>query len=63
MFTSIFTVIVFTFMMLVYMIPGLIAFYRGHHNALAIAMTNLVFGWSLIGWGIALIWALTNPKK
>lgn len=63
MFTSIFTVIVFTFMMLVYMIPGLIAYVRGHHNALAIAMTNLVFGWSLLGWGIALVWALTNPKK
>lgn len=63
MFTSIFTVIVFTFMMLVYMIPGLIAYHRGHHNALAIAMTNLVFGWSLIGWGIALIWSLTNPEK
>ncbi|WCZ66243.1 hypothetical protein [Yersinia phage MHG19] len=63
MFTSIFTVIVFTFMMLIYMIPGLIAFKRGHHNALAIAMTNLVFGWSMIGWGIALIWSLTNPEK
>ncbi|MFP3549766.1 superinfection immunity protein [Paraburkholderia sp. SIMBA_049] len=40
-----------------YFLPGLIASARKHRNATAIAITNLLFGWTFIGWGIALIWA------
>lgn len=43
----------------VYMIPSIIASLRKHHNAFAIFLTNLLLGWTVIGWVVALIWAFT----
>jgi len=40
-------------------LPTLIALLRGHHNAFAIFLTNLLLGWTVIGWLIALIWSTT----
>ena len=45
---------------LVYFLPAMIAMYRNHLNAAAIFMTNFLLGWTIIGWIVALIWALTN---
>ena len=42
-------------------IPGCVADDRQHHNRQAIWATTILFGWTFLGWGIALIWALTNP--
>ena len=39
-------------------LPGIIASRRNHRNALAIWLVNIFFGWTLIGWVVALIWAL-----
>ncbi|MEN0652072.1 MULTISPECIES: superinfection immunity protein [Hyphobacterium] len=44
---------------LLYFIPTLVALLRGHHNAFAIFLTNLLFGWTVIGWLITLIWSTT----
>lgn len=44
-----------------YFLPWMIAANRGHHNAGAIAALNFFLGWSVIGWVIALVWALSNP--
>jgi hypothetical protein len=41
-------------------IPTLVAFSRRHRNRWAILVLNLVFGATLIGWVIALIWALNK---
>jgi hypothetical protein len=46
---------------ILYFIPASVAINRGHHNAGAIFALNLFLGWSLIGWVLALVWALTNP--
>lgn len=43
-----------------YMMPGIIALKRGHVNAIPITLTNLFFGWTVVGWAIALIWAFAN---
>ena len=43
-----------------YFIPSIIAYRR--KNRTAIFVTNLLFGWTLIGWGIALIWAVKEEK-
>jgi len=43
------------------MIPGAVAHDRGHHNEKAIWIMAVLFGWTILGWGIALIWACTNP--
>ena len=46
-----------------YFIPTVVAAARNHHNALAIFATNFCFGWLLIGWAAALIWACTAPRR
>lgn len=45
-----------------YWLPTVIAFFRGHPNKLAIAVVNFFFGWTFIGWFIALIWAVSNTS-
>jgi hypothetical protein len=46
-----------------YFFPAIIAMLRGHHNALAIFLLNLFFGWTCFGWLGALIWAATAPRR
>lgn len=48
---------------LVYWIPTLIARLRRHNNLFAIALFNLFFGWTIIGWIVTLIWAATDNVR
>jgi hypothetical protein len=43
----------------VYFLPALVACQREHHNAGAIFVLNLLLGWMLIPWVLALVWACT----
>jgi hypothetical protein len=43
-----------------YFIPSIIAFLRKHENALPLFLVNIFLGWTLIGWIICLVWALTG---
>lgn len=54
--TELLLVLAFT----VYFLPSLTASWRKHTNSTAIWATNALFGWTLIGWGVALVWALKN---
>lgn len=45
---------------LVYFLPAMIANYRKHNNNTAILLSNLIFGWTVIGWLICLIWSSTG---
>lgn len=45
-------------LILVYFIPAMVACSSHHVNSTAIVLTNILFGWTLIGWGMALIWAV-----
>jgi hypothetical protein len=47
--------------LLIYFIPSFIAFHREHHNRTPIVLTNALFGWTIVGWLVALIWAFTKP--
>jgi hypothetical protein len=47
---------------IIYFIPNWIASVRKHHNANAIFITNLLLGWTALGWIVALIWSLTAVK-
>lgn len=49
--------------LLMYFAPTVVAMVRGHHNAFAIFLTNLLLGWSVIGWIIALIWSFTSTGR
>ena len=44
-----------------YVFPSVLAYLRKHHNFAAITATNLLVGWTVVGWVAALIWALTKP--
>lgn len=48
---------------LIYFLPTLIAVARGHRRMVAIALTNLVLGWTLAGWLCALVWALLGGNR
>jgi len=40
-----------------YFLPTIVG--RSKHNAGAIFVLNLLLGWTLVGWVVALVWALT----
>jgi Superinfection immunity protein len=41
--------------------PTLVARSRQHPNTGGIFVVNLLFGWTFIGWVVALAWACTRP--
>lgn len=47
----------------VYLLPGAIAVLRGHHNAFAILLLNVLLGWTFVGWAVALVWAFTVVER
>lgn len=38
-------------------LPTFIAYRREHPNRIPILLVNLFFGWTLVGWVVALVWA------
>ncbi|MEK6257180.1 MAG: superinfection immunity protein [Planctomycetota bacterium] len=49
--------------LLFYLLPGAIAILRGHHNAFAILLLNVLLGWTFVGWAVALVWAFTVVER
>jgi hypothetical protein len=47
-------------LLVAYFVPAIVAYLRHHHNENAIAVLNLLLGWTLLGWVAALVWALTG---
>jgi hypothetical protein len=47
-------------LMFVYLLPTFIAAARHTQNRIAIFNLNLLLGWTLIGWVIALFWSLSR---
>jgi hypothetical protein len=47
----------------IYFLPAFIARKRNNPNATAIFVLNLLLGWSLIGWLIALVWAFSGENR
>jgi Superinfection immunity protein len=46
-----------------YLLPSMVAALRGHLDAAAIFVLNLVLGWTGLGWLVALIWSLTGNAR
>lgn len=42
-----------------YFLPAVIAAARGHHQAGAIFVLDLLLGWTLLGWIVAIVWSFT----
>ena len=47
----------------VYLLPHFVAKARHHPSATAISLTDILAGWTVAGWIVALIWALTDSKR
>lgn len=60
---SLAAILVLLFVLAVYLIPTIIAFARGHASKWGIGVLNIVLGWSLVFWVVALIWALSNKGQ
>lgn len=56
-------VAILALLVLFHFLPTLIALLRGHHNGFAIFLTNLLLGWTVIGWIIAFIWSCTASER
>lgn len=46
-----------------YFIPWIVAGANDHPNQAGIALLNLFLGWTLIGWVVALVWAVSKPNQ
>ncbi len=46
-----------------YLLPTMIAWYRHANSTWSIAILNLLFGWTLIMWVGASIWAIVDKSQ
>lgn len=46
---------------LIYFAPSIIGNYK--HNFISIFFLNLFLGWTLVGWIVAMVWALTKDEQ
>ena len=61
--TGFFIFLIMMALFILYFAPAIIAWRARHPQATAIYVLNALFGWTLIGWGIALIWAFTVKER
>jgi hypothetical protein len=47
----------------IHFLPTIIAALRQGRSVVGIFLLNLLLGWTVIGWIVALVWALTNEPK
>lgn len=47
----------------VYFFPGILAFLLRHVDWKGVLWTNLLIGWTIVGWFILLVWALDSNRK
>ncbi len=46
----------------IYLLPAFTADRRRHRDLRAIAIVNVLVGWTIIGWVVALVWALSPAR-
>lgn len=47
----------------VYLLPSYIALERQHHMRRLICALNLLLGWTVVGWVVALVMSLTGVRR
>jgi hypothetical protein len=53
-------IIVVIIIFVLYLLPAIVASVRNHHQAPVIFALNLLLGWTVLGWVLALVWAFTG---
>ena len=59
----IFLGIAFLIVGIIYIMPSIVAFRRNHPNRWIILVINVAFGGTVIGWGIAMVWAMRAAHR
>jgi hypothetical protein len=54
--------IMFYVIVLTYFLPSIIALIRKKKNVVAIFLLNLLLGWTILGWVVALIWSVSYSQ-
>jgi len=57
---SLMLLLVILFVGFLYLLPSILTFTRKKDNKVAILLLNIFLGWSLIGWIISLVWAVSK---
>ncbi|WP_323115156.1 superinfection immunity protein [Pseudomonas guariconensis] len=47
----------------IYILPMIIAFHRHHEKYTTIFLLNLLLGWTVVGWVVALVWAVIGKRR
>ena len=50
-------------MVVLYFIPTIVAMARNHHRALGIFLANFFLGWTVLGWLVALAFAVSREHE
>lgn len=45
-----------------YFLPSIVAFNRNRHNKGAIFVLNLFLGWTVLGWVVSMVWAVSSNQ-
>jgi hypothetical protein len=45
-----------------YFLPTIVAFNRNRHNKGAIFVLNLFLGWTVLGWVVSMVWAVSSSQ-
>jgi hypothetical protein len=53
--------VLFLFLIALYFVPSIIG--RSKRNSTAIFMLNLLLGWTVIGWVVAMVWAVAKEAQ
>ena len=48
----------FGFWFVIYFLPSIVALARSKRDTAAIVLLNFFLGWTMIGWVVALVWAV-----
>lgn len=48
--------------LIVYFVPTIEAYRRNHRNREGVFVVNLLLGWSLVGWCVAMVWATIKQE-
>ncbi|HEX4758361.1 MAG TPA: superinfection immunity protein [Terracidiphilus sp.] len=51
------------FAIALYFVPAIIAAARQTHNATAILLLNIILGWTVVGWFVALLLAICSAPS
>lgn len=56
-------VLIFAISIALYFLPVIVAQSRRHKNLDAIVVLDVILGWTILGWVIALVWSFTSNTK